>query len=33
MHGDEQFTTADLVGGEHGYHFRKLVDNFYFPRG
>ena len=28
MHGDEQFTTADLVGGEHGYHFRKLVDNF-----
>lgn len=28
MHGDEQFTTADLVGGEHGYHFRRLVDNF-----
>lgn len=28
IHGDEQFTTADLVGGEHGYHFRKLVDNF-----
>lgn len=28
IHGDEEFTTSDLVGGEHGYHFRKVVDNF-----
>lgn len=28
MHGDEEFTTSSLVGGEHGYHFRKVVDNF-----
>lgn len=28
IHGDEEFTTSDLVGGEHGYHLRKVVDNF-----
>lgn len=28
MHGDEQLATSDLVGGEHGYRRRKLVDNF-----
>jgi gas vesicle protein GvpN len=28
IHGDEEFTTSDLVGGEHGYRFRKLVDRF-----
>jgi len=28
IHGDEEFTTTNLVGGEHGYRFRKLVDNF-----
>ena len=28
LHGDDQLNTADLVGGEHGYRYRKLVDNF-----
>src|SRR3990167_10027520 len=28
LHGDEQLTTADLVGAETGYHMRKLRDNF-----
>ncbi len=28
MHGDEEFTTSDLVGGEYGYRFRKVVDRF-----
>jgi gas vesicle protein GvpN len=28
IHGDEQFTTSDLVGGEHGYRVRKVVDRF-----
>ena len=28
MHGDEQLSTSDLVGGEHGYRYRRLVDNF-----
>lgn len=28
IHGDEEFTSADLVGGEHGYRIRKVVDNF-----
>ncbi len=28
IHGDEEFTTADLVGGEYGYRIRKTVDNF-----
>ena len=28
LHGDDQLKTADLVGGEHGYRYRRLVDNF-----
>jgi len=28
IHGDEEFGTSDLVGGEFGYRKKKLVDNF-----
>lgn len=28
IHGDEEYSTSDLVGGEHGYRFRHLRDNF-----
>jgi gas vesicle protein GvpN len=28
MHGDEQFSSADLVGGENGYRFKRVVDRF-----
>lgn len=28
IHGDEEFGTSDLVGGEYGYRKRKIVDNF-----
>jgi gas vesicle protein GvpN len=28
LHGDEEFSTSHLVGGEHGYRLRKVVDNF-----
>jgi len=28
IHGDEEFTTSDLVGGEHGYRLKKVVDRF-----
>ncbi len=28
IHGDEEFKTSDLVGGEYGYRFRKVVDRF-----
>ncbi len=28
IHGDEEFTSSDLVGGEYGYKFRKVVDQF-----
>jgi nitric oxide reductase NorQ protein len=28
IHGDEEFTTSDLIGGEHGYRVRKVVDRF-----
>src|SRR4030066_2137401 len=28
IHGDEDFTTSDLVGGEYGYRLRKVVDRF-----
>ena len=28
IHGDEEFSTSDLVGGEHGYRMRRVVDNF-----
>ncbi len=27
IHGDEEFSTSDLVGGEHGYRMRKVIDN------
>lgn len=26
--GDEEFNTSDLVGGQTGYRYRKVVDNF-----
>ena len=28
IHGDEEFSTSDLVGGEYGYRIKKVVDNF-----
>jgi len=28
IHGDEEYTTSDLVGGEHGYRLRKVIDRF-----
>ena len=28
IHGDEEFTTSDLVGGEYGYRIKKVVDRF-----
>ncbi|MBI2936033.1 MAG: gas vesicle protein GvpN [Chloroflexi bacterium] len=28
IHGDEEFSTSDLVGGDYGYRVRKVVDNF-----
>ena len=28
LHGDDRLNTTDLVGGEHGYRYRRLVDNF-----
>ena len=28
IHGDEEFTTSSLVGGDYGYRFRKVVDRF-----
>ncbi len=28
IHGDEEFTTSDLVGGEYGYRIRRVVDRF-----
>lgn len=28
LHGDNQLNTSDLVGSEHGYRYRSLVDNF-----
>jgi nitric oxide reductase NorQ protein len=28
IHGDEETSTSDLVGGEHGYWTRRVVDNF-----
>lgn len=28
LHGDEQLTTTDLVGGETGYHMKRVRDNF-----
>lgn len=28
VHGDEEFGTSDLIGGEHGYRKKRVVDNF-----
>jgi gas vesicle protein GvpN len=28
IHGDEEFSTSDLVGGEDGYRTRRVIDNF-----
>jgi nitric oxide reductase NorQ protein len=28
MSGDEEFGTSDLIGGQHGYRYRKVVDRF-----
>ena len=28
IHGDEESSTSDLVGGEYGYRKRKVIDNF-----
>ncbi len=28
IHGDEEFSTSDLVGSEHGYRMHKVIDNF-----
>jgi len=28
IHGDEEFGTSDLIGGQYGYRRKKLVDNF-----
>ena len=28
IHGDEEFSTSDLVGGEYGYRVREVVDRF-----
>ncbi|MFQ5901875.1 MAG: gas vesicle protein GvpN [Thermodesulfobacteriota bacterium] len=28
VHGDEEFGSSDLVGGEYGYRRKKVVDNF-----
>ena len=28
IHGDEEFSTSDLIGGEYGYRLKKTVDNF-----
>jgi nitric oxide reductase NorQ protein len=26
--GDEEFGTSDMIGGEYGYHYRKVVDRY-----
>ena len=26
--GDEEFNTSDLIGGQHGYRYRKVVDRY-----
>lgn len=28
IHGDDEFSSSDLVGGEYGYRKSKLIDNF-----
>ena len=28
IHGDEEFSTTDMIGGSYGYRMRKVVDNY-----
>jgi len=28
IHGDEEYTSSDLVGKEHGYQYRRVLDRF-----
>jgi gas vesicle protein GvpN len=28
IHGDDEFSTSDLVGGEYGWRAKKVIDNF-----
>lgn len=28
IHGDEEFSSSDLVGGEYGYRVRRVIDNY-----
>lgn len=28
IHGDDEYSTSDLIGGEHGYRYKYLRDNF-----
>jgi gas vesicle protein GvpN len=28
MHGDDEFTSSDLIGNDYGYHRSKVIDNF-----
>ncbi|MBI4746318.1 MAG: AAA family ATPase [Deltaproteobacteria bacterium] len=28
IHGDEEMSTSDMVGGQYGYRMRRVVDNF-----
>ena len=28
IHGDEEASTSDMIGGQHGYRMKKVVDNF-----
>jgi len=28
IHGDEEFSSSDLIGGEYGYRIKKVIDNF-----
>lgn len=28
IHGDAEYSTSDLIGGEHGYRYHRLRDNF-----
>lgn len=28
LHGDDEFGTSDLIGGQYGYRMRKVIDNF-----
>lgn len=28
IHGDEELNTSDLIGGEYGYHAKRVIDNF-----